>query len=151
MTKENLTVDESEEASGNYVRESNEIKTLIQHAIHKDADSFENQFNSIMAEKMGKAIGAKYDEMFGADSVEESYKKKKMKEEDDDYDDEMDDDDDDMDMDDDDDDDMDDEEIASEMKKMHDKGMSKKEILAKYDYKDKKKLESLYASSCMKR
>ena len=47
------------------------IKDLINQAYNKDAGAFETTFKSIMDEKMGSAIEAKYDEMFGAQDVEE--------------------------------------------------------------------------------
>ena len=85
------------------------IKDLINQAYNKDAGAFEATFDSIMSEKMGNAIGAKYDDMFGAqeaeveeaveeveieveDSIDEG---KKVKEEDEDADDDEDEDDDD--------------------------------------------------------
>ena len=92
------------------------VKDLIASAFNKDAGAFEATFNSVMDEKVGDAIAAKYDDMFpdaevseesvdeeveldSEESVDEGYKKK-MKEEDDadeDDDDEDDDDDDDED------------------------------------------------------
>jgi hypothetical protein len=48
------------------------IKDLIDQAYNKDAGAFEQTFDAIMSEKMSNAIGAKYDEMFGAqEEVEE--------------------------------------------------------------------------------
>jgi len=47
------------------------IKDLINQAYNKDAGAFETTFKSVMDEKMGSAIEAKYDEMFGAQDVEE--------------------------------------------------------------------------------
>jgi len=40
------------------------------------------------------------------------------------------------------------ESVAKEMKKMHDEGYSKKQIMAKYNHMDQAQLEKLYASSC---
>lgn len=48
------------------------IKDLINQAYTKDAEAFEKTFDSIMSEKMSDAIGAKYDEMFGAQEEEVS-------------------------------------------------------------------------------
>ena len=47
------------------------IKDLINQAYSKDAESFENTFADIMADKMESALGVKYDEMFGSDEVVE--------------------------------------------------------------------------------
>tara|TARA_R110002153_G_C13176581_1_gene484681 strand:+ start:450 stop:626 length:177 start_codon:yes stop_codon:yes gene_type:complete len=48
------------------------VSDLIRNATEKDAGTFENTFNSVMADKMTAAIETKYDSMFGAstDSVE---------------------------------------------------------------------------------
>jgi hypothetical protein len=42
------------------------VSDLIKNAVDKDAGTFENTFNSVMADKMTAAIGQKYDSMFGA-------------------------------------------------------------------------------------
>lgn len=57
------------------------IKDLINQAYNKDAGAFETTFKSIMDEKMGSAIEAKYDEMFGAQDVEEEVEEVEVEEE----------------------------------------------------------------------
>jgi len=42
------------------------VSDLIKNAVDKDAGTFENTFNSVMADKMTAAIETKYDSMFGA-------------------------------------------------------------------------------------
>ena len=42
------------------------VSDLIKNAVEKDAGTFENTFNSVMADKMTAAIEQKYDSMFGA-------------------------------------------------------------------------------------
>ena len=92
------------------------VKDLIASAFNKDAGAFEATFNSVMDEKVGDAIAAKYDDMFpdaevseesvdeeveldSEESVDEGYKKKMKEEEDDADEDDEDDDDDDEDED----------------------------------------------------
>lgn len=48
------------------------VKDLINQAYNKDAEAFEATFDSIMSDRMSSAIGAKYDEMFGAEEEEVS-------------------------------------------------------------------------------
>jgi hypothetical protein len=40
------------------------VKELIQHAVEKDASSFEAKFNDIMVDRMTAAIETKYATMF---------------------------------------------------------------------------------------
>lgn len=47
------------------------IETLIQNAMNKDASSFEDTFNTIMSDKMSKAIENKYNQMFNVDDQED--------------------------------------------------------------------------------
>jgi|TARA_R110000796_G_scaffold117269_2_gene230038 hypothetical protein len=47
------------------------VKDLINQAFSKDADAFEQTFESVMVEKMTSAIEAKYDAMFGSDEDDE--------------------------------------------------------------------------------
>ena len=47
------------------------VSDLIKNAVDKDAGTFENTFNSVMADKMTAAIGQKYDSMYGASDVGE--------------------------------------------------------------------------------
>ena len=44
------------------------VSDLIKNAVDKDAGTFENTFNSVMADKMTAAIGQKYDSMYGANA-----------------------------------------------------------------------------------
>jgi hypothetical protein len=46
------------------------IKDMINQAYSKDASGFEATFNDIMASKMGDAIGAKFDSMYGGEQME---------------------------------------------------------------------------------
>jgi hypothetical protein len=46
------------------------VKELIQHAVQKDASSFEAQFNDIMADRMTAAIETKYAAMFSPSETE---------------------------------------------------------------------------------
>lgn len=47
------------------------VKDMINHAYSKNATEFETAFNSIMADKVEAALGAKFDSMYGAPEVAE--------------------------------------------------------------------------------
>lgn len=49
-----------------------DIRDMIKTAFDGNASEFDDKFNSTMSDKMDAALAAKYDQMFGAEEVDET-------------------------------------------------------------------------------
>lgn len=47
-----------------------DVKDMINHAYSKNATEFETAFNTVMADKVEAALGAKFDSMYGGEQLE---------------------------------------------------------------------------------